>query len=150
MQREEIMQDQDIQIDDLAKYMFVDNEDTTIELDLEGVGSNKDLFCFLVDLLVKGIRILYSKPGSQGGPVNLDDITLDELQYLQRKMLLAGIILKCNVTANDMRFPPSINTRDIQEYPDNAPLQSMVFQVIAEQRIYLIDFELVHNTPKAV
>lgn len=141
------MQDQDIQIDDLAKYMFVDNEDTTIELDLDGVGSNKDLFCFLVDLLVKGIRMLFAK---SSGPVNLDDLTVDDLQYLQRKMMQAGIILRCNVTANDMRLPPSINTRDIQEYRNDAPLQSMVFQVIAEQRIYLIDFELVHSTPKNV
>jgi hypothetical protein len=145
MQREEIMQDQDIQIDDLAKYMFVDNEDTTIELDLDGVGSNKDLFCFLVDLLVKGIRILFAK---SSGPVNLDDLSVDDLQYLQRQMRQAGIILNCNVIQNDMRLPPRINTKDIQEYANDAPLQSMVFQVIAEQRIYLIDFDLVYHLPK--
>lgn len=129
----------DIQLDELVEYMFVKNEDTKIDIDLQGVGSNKDAFCFFVDLLVKGLRRLYGGPNNV---VNLDDLTVDQLQYIQTKFMLAGIVLKCSVADNEYHLPPCVNSRDIQNYADNAPLDTYVFQVIAQQRIYCIGFEI--------
>ena len=77
----------------LPKLIFVDNKnDVKVSLNAESdaLRTTLDLFQFFVDLLIKGIILLYGENGS----VNLGDLSLDNLEFLTRKLRNAGISLR--------------------------------------------------------
>lgn len=129
-------------VDDLAKFMFKDNiNNTIIELSLGGVENNKDLFCFFVDLLCKGLVILYGKDSR----VEIDELNMNDFTIVKNKMRLAGIDVLLDAQPNIDRKASGINILDIIETTnDNANLEDFSFKVTCTQMIYRIKFALIH------
>ena len=130
----------DMEVDDFAVFMFKRNvNDAVIELALGGVENTKDLFCFLVDLLCKGLVILFSKELNR---IEVDDLTLEDFQVVKKKMGLAGIDVILNLLPNEDHIPPSVNIRDIDFLPENDPLETYKFRVVSFTIIYEIRFAI--------
>lgn len=131
-------------VDDLSRFMFKDNiNDAIIELQLGGVENNKDLFCFLVDLLCKGLVIMFGEPGKTR--LELEKLTEEDFHVIQRKMALTGIDVELYVKPNLDNEPASVNLREIEFLPNDAPLSDFVFRVTSSSFIYRIKFNIVHR-----
>jgi hypothetical protein len=134
----------DMDVSDFAEFMFVRNvNNSIIELSLGGVENNKDLFCFLVDLLCKGLVLMFG----QNNRLEIENLTLEDFLALKRKMGLAGIQVNLDITPNTENTPCSVNIYDIEQYPDDALLQDYKFIVTSPGSIYQIGFNLVKVIP---
>ena len=86
----------DVSLDDLPRLVFVDNSrDMKLALTMDNVENSRDLFQFLVNLLTRGIVLLYGR-GSQS--VSLDTLGAVEIETLKRKLSNAGIELLIDIT----------------------------------------------------
>ena len=129
-----------MEVDDFADFMFAKNiNNAQIELSLGGVENNKDLFCFFVDLMCKGLVILFGKDNR----IELEQLTIDDFNTAKKKMGLAGIEVILNITPNAENLPVSLNIREIEIFPDNAPIDTYFFKVVGLTMVYEIRFKLV-------
>lgn len=136
----------DMHVDDLATFMFLKNKNNAIvELSLGGIENNKDLFFFCLDLLCKGLVLLYG----ENGRVDVEILTLDSFKLIEKKMALAGIHVKLHIES--IAIDPTeecvnaINLDDINLQSDNELLTDYVFKMKMDSIIYNIAFELVHH-----
>jgi hypothetical protein len=132
-----------MEIGNFAEYMFKTNKvNKIINLNLVGVENNKDLFCCFIDLFCKGLILCYG----QGNTIDFDELDLEKFSYLKTKMECGGIIIKLDIIENPDPCPMTyINSVDIDNAPDNLPLESYCFKIFKENKIYHIYFSLEHR-----
>jgi hypothetical protein len=131
----------DMEVDDFAIFVFEKNiNNALIDLSLGGVENNKDLFFFLVDLMCKGLVILFGN----NKKLELDTITSNDFGFIKSKLALAGIKIMLNVIENIENIPSNVNIRELDYYPDDIPLNEFTFKVTTMDLIYEITFELSH------
>jgi hypothetical protein len=157
-------------IDALAKFIFIDNKDNhTIDLIIEeGCSSTKELFFICVELLTKGLKLLYAGTDDK---VDLKNITMDQLKYIKSKLLLVKIDFEINMIENK-NFIIEINNKDndsnnenindsslteeekynlkilkqlitsVDELDDNLSLNEYCFKIELDDSIYMVNFSL--------
>lgn len=134
----------DMEVDQLIDFMFVKNiNNAIIELSLEGIENNKDLLCFFIDTMCKGLVILFGENNRL--ELDNDRITADDFELIRKKMALAGIAINLSVTENIDNIPAHVNIRELDNYPDNLELGDFTFNVVTINNIYSIKFELIHT-----
>lgn len=146
----EIYRDVELEIDELANFMFKRNENNVVlELSLGGIENNKDLFYFILDLFCKGLVLMF---GDGTNSVDVDTITYDNFLSIKEKMLCAGIQVNMEYYPNDIPLNNEnlskravINTDEINEAEDNKPLNEYVFKLYSLKNQYIISFSLVHR-----
>jgi hypothetical protein len=148
--------------------MFRRNANNSIiELELNGVEDNKDLFFFLVDLFCKGLVLLFGN----NNKVEVENLTMDDFNVVKQKMSLAGVNVVLNIvpmeaeeevndvddnsnnnkeedeTAPDDIEPINnyVNINDLEKEPNNKSLKDYVFRLKLSNLIYNINFELSHS-----
>ena len=150
----------DMHIDDLAMFMFLKNKNNAIiELSLGGIESNKDLFFFCLDLLCKGLVLLFGNDRK----VELDSLTPEAFDDVKKKMSLAGINVQLHIeqiyspqtstlTTDDDGpsdlvddFRNAINLNELNMDVDCKQLEDYVFRMKMDKIIYNIAFNLVHR-----
>lgn len=145
-----LYRDIELEIDELANFMFKKNENNIVlELSLGGIENNKDLFYFILDLFCKGLVLMF---GNGTNSVDVDTITYDNFLSIKEKMLCAGIQVNMEYYPNDISLnnvDPSkktiINTDEINEASDDKPLNEYVFKLLSLKNQYIISFSLVHR-----
>ncbi len=131
----------DMEIDDFATFLFKRNvNNAIIELSLGGVENNKDLFLFLVDLVCKGLVLLFGEDNR----VELDAVTLDDFKLIAKKLYCAGISVDLEVETNEGDLP-GINLYEIENKPDDLPLSEFKFKITSVSFTYKLGFALVHR-----
>lgn len=132
----------DMEVDDFATFVFEKNiNNALIDLSLGGVENNKDLFFFLVDLMCKGLVMLFGNDKK----LELDLVSENDFDLIKTKMALAGIITKLIVSQNIENIPSNVNIRELDYYPDNIQLSEFTFKVTTLNLIYEINFEISHS-----
>lgn len=136
----------EMEIDDLAEFMFIRNKtNAIIDLSLGGIQSNKDFFYFCLDLFCKGLVILF---GNGSNSVNIDDLTLENYGVIREKMICAGIDSKLQtfpVDISNVEETNAINFDDLSACNDNLPLTSYEFKICSPQLTYVLSFNTVHH-----
>jgi hypothetical protein len=128
-------------VNEFAEFVFVKNvNDVLVELSLGGVENNLDLFCFLVDLMCKGLVFLFGGPSKK---VILDSISMQDFEKIRHKMSLAGIKINLNLQPNDSNMPVCMNVADFAQFPPNDPLESYKFKLTTLAYLFVISFEIV-------
>ena len=146
----EIYRDVELEIDELAHFMFKRNENNVVlELSLGGIENNKDLFYFILDLFCKGLVLMF---GNGTNSVDVDTITYENFLSIKEKMLCAGIQINMEYYPNDIPLNNEniskraiINTDEINEAEDDKPLNEYVFKLYSLKNQYIISFNLVHR-----
>ncbi len=155
-------------INTLAKFIFIDNSNNhPIDLVIdEGCSNTKELFYICVELLTTGLKLLY---GNEYGKVSLQDLTIEQLKVIKKKLLLAKIDFEIDMIDNkeilndletylnskenlsDDKNTES-NDRMIQnllfsvdDLEDNLPLNEYCFKIELEDRIYFVNFNLLNR-----
>ena len=110
----------------LVQFIFVDNvRDSLVQLNLpngeNGIRDNHDLFVFFMDLLCKGLVMLY---GGEDNKVPLESVTHEQLVYVTRKLKNAGIALSVDIKhvethdGTKLTLPPCILKGETGELSD--------------------------------
>lgn len=136
------MYDVDMHIDDLAEFVFSKNTNNTkIELTLGGIESNKDLFCFCLDLFCKGLVLLFSEDGTR---VHVEDMTHEQLEMVKKKLACAGINAHLDVveSESDMAYT---NVAEIDADEDGKAIEAYKFRLQNLTHMYTLFFSFEHN-----
>ncbi len=131
----------DMEVDDFATFLFKRNiNNAIVELSLGGVENNKDLFLFLVDLVCKGLVLLFGEENR----VELDNVTSDDFNMIRKKLSCAGINVDLMVEINDGDIP-GINLYEIENIAEDTPLEQFKFKITSISYVYTLRFKLVHK-----
>jgi hypothetical protein len=138
-------------IDDLAQYVFVKhNPKYRIDLTVvKGLETSKDLFCFCLDLLCKGLVLLF---GAEDNRVVVENLTRDQFDAVNERLRLMGI--ECKLDVQPIEAPLSIQERvrrlgEIYHMANDLPLADYVLELVSNQAIFKISFNVFHNTGDA-
>jgi hypothetical protein len=140
-----------LEIDDLAEFVFCRNVDNKpIELSLGGIASPKDLFCFAVDMLCKGLVLMFGT----GGRVVVEELSFDQISLVQKRMKALGIQIDLVVEPPDEALladvAQRINIREVMEMPQDLPLDKYVFRIRSTVGTFAIRFSIVRVLDQAV
>ena len=125
-----------------AEKLFLKNPlNKTINLSLEGIENNKDLFLFMIDLFCKGLVICFGS----GNTVDFDTLNVENFDYLKKCMLTAGIVVNLEIIELPISLPTTINGNEIDKEPDDLPLETYIFRIYKENKLYQIHFALTHQ-----
>lgn len=94
-----------VDIHRLARYLFVENvvRKAPCVISLDEADSPAELFCFCMDLLCKGITLMF---GDAGGAVCLGNLTEAQFQEVCACIEAAGIRCKWTMEEDDGNLPP--------------------------------------------
>lgn len=141
--------DVEMQINDLAEFMFIRNvNNVIIDLCLGGIQNNKDLFYFCLDLFCKGLVLLF---GNGGNSVNIEDLTADNFALIRDKMLCAGVDVKLLALPSDIEdaegnpVVAALNLDEINAAVDTLPLSQYEFKVVNQAMLYIVSFDIIHR-----
>lgn len=138
-------------MNDIAPYLFLENRGH-VYLDIQGLQTSKDLYCFLFDLFCKGLVLLY---GDENQRVYIELMTYDQFATVAEKMKRAGIHVYLDMQplpANEIVTENIIAERrdHLQQSTDtlvyaepNLPLKEYVFELKTVDTLLRISFDLV-------
>lgn len=90
-------------IADAIRFMFVENtKDQPVYLNVPQLSEAYDLFLFFVDLLCKGLVLLYG----EGGRLIIDKVTQEQMAVVIKKLKNAGIELTIDCTQANTQTTP--------------------------------------------
>lgn len=160
-----------VELHELAKYIFLQNTDGNVVLEVDGITTVSDMFCFCIELLYKGLHLLfghshYNENDELKEYVNIDALSIDDFQIVKQKMLCAGIDVTLNVipivvssTAEEAPKRSVITEIEVPMHglvhhgyksAHDAPLHHHHLVMTTEKAKYDISFKLVHNVNSAM
>lgn len=136
-------------LEEYASIMFCQNQnDNDLPLLLDEVATSKDLFCLCIDLLCRGLILMF---GNSTHHVELSDLSMQQFEMLKNKMKRGGIIPHLSVAPFQNPLPElldkhnirnTINSHEIISYPDNMPLEEYNFSVTTSDKIFTVRFHI--------
>lgn len=142
-----------IDINELAKYIFVTNqtERNEIFLDVKSLKTNKELFFFFFELFCKGLVLLFG----EGSKLCLDTLTMEQLDAVRSLMRFAHI--KLNVVVYDEDTAKMIDEIEVADErkivndsmqklrasKSDLQISEYVFNLFINKVLYIISFDVV-------
>jgi hypothetical protein len=87
------LEKQNINIEELANYIFCINENTEIILDIKSLKTNKEFFFFCFDLFCKGLVLLFG----ENNKLLLNNLTENQFDIIKLKFKYAHIFLHTEI-----------------------------------------------------
>lgn len=141
----------DINLDHFVDVLFKQNKNNLFLAIGADLRSTKDVFCFCLDVLTKGLLLLYGRPNSDGvKKVDLDLLTSDNLDFVKSRMSLCGIKVHSRTlpvtiyTDAGLNIPTHqrIELPDLKAYTDADPLESYKIDIFTQGLHIQLHFEL--------
>jgi hypothetical protein len=137
----------------LINFIFRENN-ATLDMQLGGLDTPKDLFKFCMHFLWRGLVVLYGNGGDDDEDVDLEALSFDDFLIVQQKLKNVGI--KCNLTIDeveaDMVIVPNINTQLLlntvhmeMDRDESKTLADYSFDLQTSKHILKISFEIFHS-----
>lgn len=128
----------------LVEFLFLNNKNNTkVYLNLpsgeDGIRNNHDLFVFLVDLLCKGIVLLY---GDDQKRVPIETMTEEQTEYIISKLKNAGILMTVNVQQIETADNMTISMKPAIYKGETDELEDYRLRLISKNIEYTIKFEI--------
>lgn len=140
-------------LDNFARFIFCENDGHTIDFSISGLKTSRDLFKLCLDLLCKGLFLLY---GGEKETLCLDDISMEDFAVVQEKMKRVGIrcilesyaLEECSEDQLDLWTQNFLNMQSLEAMdPSSLSLSDYVFELQTSKFIYKIKFEVFHSVP---
>lgn len=134
-------------IDDLAQYVFV-RHDPKYRIDLtvvRGIETSKDLFCFCLDLMCKGLVLMF---GAEDNKVVVENLRREQFDMVNARLKLMGIECKLDVQPLDAQVSIQERLRRlgaIYHMADDLPLADYALELVSNQAVFKISFNIFHN-----
>jgi hypothetical protein len=135
-----------------AKFIFIENvENKKFTFSSSEFKNSKDLFFFMLDLLFKGLVLLYGNKDETDNKerVYLNDLSLEQIDFIKDKFRLGHIKLNFNyfhIESGDISVLNKYkitNVNELKTYDDNLNIKEYIFKIAINEYIYNINFELI-------
>jgi hypothetical protein len=144
------MESGDMDFSDFANFLFLRNTDgKSLEINLHGIQSSKELFCFCLDILCKGLILLFGNDNK----VSLKDLTIENFETVCNRMKCIGI--ECHLNLTEVETPVEklidiwtqnfLNMQAVNDMEENMALEDYKFELQTAVCIYRITFSVIHN-----
>jgi hypothetical protein len=132
-----------INMNDLAEILFiknVDNDSITISISGNGLKNTKDIFSFYLNIMIKGLVILYGVDNQ----LIVKDITMDQFNVIKAKMRCANI--ECHLEVIPLDTLNETEEQEEQEQEEeNMKLIDYHFDLQLPEYMYRIRFDTKYN-----
>jgi hypothetical protein len=129
----------EMHVDDLAEFLYVKNKSNArINLDLQGIEDIKDLFCFCIDLLCKGLIYVCNNTN-----IDLDTITEDKFKLTSDKLSRTGIQTNLSINPNIENLPSQVDMGIAFTNPAITNLCDHEFKIVTINNVYKVKFEII-------
>lgn len=140
----------EMSVNHLVSFLFIQNVDNKpITINADGLENTRDLFYFCLDLLFKGLILLYGTDNK----VCVDKLTLEQFNVVKSKLKCANI--DCHLDINPIDTPNTqlanlwtqnfLNIHKAYTNPENMKLEDYSFDLQTLEFIYKIWFEIKYN-----
>ena len=134
--------EQEIVIDDMVNKVFVNNPkpEKSIYISLDSYGL-KDSFEMLLTFFVDGMKKKY---GDNNEKVNLDSLTYDDFNYLNKCMNSIGVKVYLDIVSHIDYLIKYNNFKDYSKivYSNSTTLKDLKVSFFTELKCYIINFDL--------
>ena len=134
--------EQEIVIDDMVNKVFVNTPkpEKSIYISLDSYGL-KDSFEMLLTFFVDGMKIKY---GDNNEKVNLDSLTYDDFNYLNKCMNSIGVKVDLDIVSHIDYLIKYNNFKDYSKivYSNSTTLKDLKVSFFTELKCYIINFDL--------
>lgn len=133
------------EIQELVKFVFSDNRhNNRMVIESSDFKDNRDLYFFCLELTMKGLSYLY---GDENGKVDIEDLTLEQLENVKTKLSNAAIELTVDIVPLDDNIETSENTEIIYDIPykdleRKSKLEEYSLNLIKKKNLYNIKFKI--------
>ena len=133
------------EIQELVKFVFSDNRhNNRMVIESSDFKDNRDLYFFCIELTMKGLSYLY---GDENGKVDIEDLTLEQLENVKTKLSNAAIELTVDIVPLDDNIETGENTEIIYDisYKDlerKSKLEEYSLNLIKKKNLYNIKFKI--------
>ena len=145
-----------IDITELAQYVFRNESESPIFIEINCLKTKKELFFLLFDLFCKGLIILYG----ENNKILLNKLGMDQFDEVKAKLKLAhvdlnltlydketAVILEMIPADIDDRFEKTIIQKSLAQIngmSDDMDLKEYVFQLFMNETLFNINFDIIH------
>ena len=99
------------EIQELVKFVFSDNRhNNRMVIESSDFKDNRDLYFFCLELTMKGLSYLY---GDENGKVDIEDLTLEQLENVKTKLSNAAIELTVDIVPLDDNIETLLNRIEV-------------------------------------
>lgn len=139
-------------LDELAHVIFIRNTRNDLITVATDMQTTKDCFCFCLDLLCKGLIILYGKDDAAVNKkkVDLDTLSIEQLDFIKGRLSLCGIKLNTRIVPVSLYdemgldYPKTqkIELPDLEAAKDTDPLDSYKIDIFTQGLHIQLSFSL--------
>lgn len=128
--------------DSLAKLIFVEApRDATLHLTLPCLSDTKQLFFLLLDLMIRGLLLMFARPGVDGREgIAIHTITPEQFEAVAARLAAAGILCHKEAVDTPLDQAASTNMRELVDADDNMPLDGYRLRVVTCGTTYFVWF----------
>lgn len=126
------------EIDDMVPIIFSNKTNLPINMSVSGIQDNYDMFCFCMDLFIKGIIYLYGNRESKLNIATLSNENIENVIFLMKKAGVNVIFHKIPLTIrlmNAVSIPP--------KNEEKKELSDYVLEIIIDNVLYKISYEFI-------
>ena len=133
------------EIEELVKFVFSDNRhNNRMVIESSDFKDNRDLYFFCLELTMKGLSYLY---GDENGKVDIEDLSLEQLENVKTKLSNAAIELTVDIVPLDDNIETGENTEIIYDIPykdleRKSKLEEYSLNLIKKKNLYNIKFKI--------
>ena len=133
------------EIQELVKFVFSDNRhNNRMVIESSDFKDNRDLYFFCIELTMKGLSYLY---GDENGKVDIEDLTLEQLENVKTKLSNAAIELTVDIVPIDDNIETGENTEIVYDIPykdleRKSKLEEYSLNLIKKKNLYNIKFKI--------
>ena len=111
----------DMSVEQLSQCLFLTHVGQQVRLELDAGSSGKTLFCFCLELLARGLVLLY---GDGGGSVSLQRVALADFARVAGMLRSAGIVAALDPCPGGGESPayPMVDTSEARAAPEHLAL----------------------------
>ena len=145
-----------INVNEVANYIFKINTDKEIFININSLKTKKELFFLLFDIFCKGIILMYG----ENNKMKLNNLELYQFEEIKTKLKYAQINLNMitydKETAQILDLIPSSDKEikekniiqnsivEIVRMPDNDDLKCYIFHLYMNNTLFCINFDILH------
>jgi hypothetical protein len=139
-------------VETLARILFLDMPaDMTVQISLANIDTSKQLFFLLLDLFLKGLVMLFSRPSPVGDPVHsicVHEITELQFERIAKCMAVAGIDCRRTITVDPEVKSASVNIENLKRFPEDLSLEKYRVEARTRGHVHHVWFRIVHNVKR--
>ena len=139
------MNQEEVHIDNITKlveFVFVENRgNNRMVIESTDFKDNRDLYFFCIELTMKGLSYLY---GNGDGKVDIDDLSMDQIENVKSKLGNAAIELLLDIDeiekgVNDTEIIYDIPYNDLEK---KVKLEEYSLKIIKKNMKYTLRFKI--------